>query len=97
LRTADFYRMVQLREFSSVNYLSILSQARKRFIHAIRLVQCSVRLLRIMVEVSAALTVQTATELQWHTLHNSSEAQKLVFNKSLFSRDRVRFSRPLRK
>ncbi|XP_064648020.1 cyclic nucleotide-binding domain-containing protein 2-like [Lineus longissimus] len=53
------------------------------------MVQYCSRLLRVMLDVSASMTVQTATELQWHTLNNSSEAQKLVFNKSLFSRDRI--------
>ena len=48
---------------------------------------------RGMKDISHLLTTRTAVEMQWYELHVSSEARKLAFDPSLYSRERVSHSR----
>ncbi|XP_069114237.1 cyclic nucleotide-binding domain-containing protein 2-like [Argopecten irradians] len=65
------------------------AQAFNRFRVAILCVRVLVRWLRIIISISDRMTSRTATEEQWYTLYNSSEARALAFNKSMFSRERT--------
>nr|KAG5714351.1 hypothetical protein BaRGS_018568 [Batillaria attramentaria] len=53
-----------------------------------------VRLQAAIVVNSLDRTVRSASEIQWRTLYGEQEAEKLAFNKSLFSRERISTKMP---
>ncbi|XP_077978892.1 uncharacterized protein LOC144434315 [Glandiceps talaboti] len=69
------------------------AQARRKFRRVIRLVWllCSYKIR--MKKLSLEKTIQTATELHFHTLYNSKEAEEIAFNKAWFQKGPKEFSR----
>ena len=62
---------------------------RRRFRRLVRLLMMVLHYHRGMKDISHLLTTRTAVEMQWYELHVSSEARKLAFDPSLYSRERV--------